>query len=193
MKNSNKYKWIYFEKILHQWKIECDMETIISMWNEPHRYYHNMNHLEELIDDITKSILNYSKLEYEELILTALFHDIVYNPTKNDNEERSAEFLMSCVENKYDKNILKVRQNILDTKTHVPSSEISNIFIQFDMNILNQNFERLLYWEKNIRKEFDMFSDENYKKGRLSFLKKQIDEYNNPDLMTLIDWVKNNY
>ena len=36
----------------------------------------------------------------ELLCLTALFHDIVYEPTRNDNEEKSAEFFMGLCEDK---------------------------------------------------------------------------------------------
>lgn len=189
----NNIKMNEIQSILNNWGIKCDINIIINMWNEPGRYYHNIDHLNDLIIQIKNNIKDYNKFQYEELILTAIFHDIIYDPTRNDNEERSADFFMSCVYNKENKYILNIKRNILDTKTHIASSPISEIFIKYDMDILNRDFDKLLEWEKNIRKEYNIYSNDEYKEGRLEFIMNQLEKYNNPNLMKLIDWVYDNY
>ena len=85
------------QNLLDKWKIKCDINTLLTMWNETHRHYHNLDHLNELVDQINDIKSGYSEKEYEKLILTALFHDCIYEPSRNDNEERSAHFFDICL------------------------------------------------------------------------------------------------
>ena len=131
----------------------------------------------------------------EKLLLTALFHDIVYEPTKQDNEERSAEFFVNLCEDKSNKDILEIRDAILDTKTHSSQTPLAETFNKFDMNVIERDFESLLKWEDGIFNEYKSYGNEAYKMGRLSFLESLLDKYphNTENLLKLIDWVKNNY
>ena len=60
---------------------------IIRAYCEPHRKYHNLSHLNFMID---KAIEWKWKLT-DELLFAITFHDAVYAPGAKDNEERSAE------------------------------------------------------------------------------------------------------
>lgn len=182
------------QQLLNKWGIKCDVNTLLSMWNESHRHYHNLNHLNDLLDMINENQSKYSQNEYEKLILTALFHDCVYDPMRNDNEEKSAEFFIECLTDKSNSELLEVKQMILDTKTHQPNTKLSESFINYDMSIVERNFEDLLEWEKGIREEYKAYGDE-YKEGRLKFLESLLDKYpnNTENLLRLVDWVKENY
>lgn len=181
-----------FQKLLDKWNIKVDSNTLLSMWNESHRSYHDLSHLSDLLEMINKDKSKYSDSEYDKLVLTAIFHDCIYEPTRNDNEERSAEFLLNSTKKTPD--ILEVSKMILDTKTHEPSTKLSEIFIDYDMDIVNRNFDELLEWEKGIYQEYKSFG-KDYKKGRINFLKSLLDKYvNNTDnILKLIDWVSENY
>ena len=72
-------------------------EDIIRRWNEPHRFYHNIDHLNYLIklfeqlyadDKIDGNLLN-------KLIIVAFFHDVIYDPSKTNNEEKSIEYFVN--------------------------------------------------------------------------------------------------
>jgi predicted metal-dependent HD superfamily phosphohydrolase len=182
------------QQLLNKWGIKCDVNTLLSMWNESHRHYHNLNHLNDLLDMINENQSKYSQNEYEKLILTALFHDCVYDPMRNDNEEKSAEFFVECLTDKSNSDLLEVKQMILDTKTHQPNTKLSESFINYDMSIVERNFEDLLEWEKGIREEYKSYGEE-YKEGRLKFLESLLDKYpnNTENLLKLVDWVKENY
>jgi predicted metal-dependent HD superfamily phosphohydrolase len=84
---------------------------------------------------------------------------------------------------------------ILDTKNHIPCTPLSKKFIDYDMNICERSFDDLLEWEEGIREEYSMFSDEEYKSGRIKFLESILDNYpsNMDNLLDLINWVKSNY
>jgi pantetheine-phosphate adenylyltransferase len=183
------------QNLLNKWKIKADISTLLGMWNESHRHYHNLSHLTSLteaIDNISSN-QNLSEKEYEKLLLTALFHDIIYDPAKSNNEEMSAEFFINLCGDKNNPDILDIKQSILDTKTHESSSKISAIFNKLDMAIVESDLNSLINWEKGIQDEFiPVYGKENYKEGRLKFLESLLDKYNHnaTNLLELIKVVK---
>jgi pantetheine-phosphate adenylyltransferase len=181
------------QELLNKWEIKCDIKILLSKWNESNRYYHNLNHLNDLIDQINEKKSTLSRKQYEKLIITSLFHDIIYEPINSDNEEKSAKFFIDCCINKSDPDILEIYNTILDTKNHKPSNNLSEIFIGLDMSIVEKDFNKLLEWERGIREEFKNM--ENYKYNRLKFLESLLDKYpnNTENLLRLIEWVKCNY
>ncbi len=179
------------QELLNKWNIKCDINVLLSMWNESHRSYHTLNHLNDLIDQINENKSKYSEKEYEKLIIASLFHDCVYDPMKNDNEENSAEFFENCCQDKTNTDIQEIKQIILDTKTHNATTQISESFNNYDMNIVERDFDQLLEWEKGIMEEYKAYG-ETYKEGRLKFLESLLDKYpqNTENLLKLVDWVK---
>jgi predicted metal-dependent HD superfamily phosphohydrolase len=182
------------QELLDKWNIKLDYKVLLSMWNEPHRHYHTQNHLLDLIDQINeaKSYLDSHK-NYEKLILCALFHDCVYDPTKSNNEEESAKFFLRCCQEK-NEDTKHIYQMILDTKEHKSEDKLSTMFNHFDMIIVESNFDKLLEWEIGINEEYKVYGTE-YKIGRIQFLESLLDKYphNTENLLKLIDWVKTNY
>lgn len=184
------------QELLDKWNIKIDYNVLLSMWNESHRSYHTQNHLLDLIEQINENKSNFkSQTDYEKMVLCALFHDCVYNPMSQDNEEKSAEFFMSCCQEK-NQDILDIKQMILDTKTHESTTALSEKFNKFDMNIVERDFSQLLEWEEGISSEYvPNYGIDNYKKGRINFLESLLDKYphNTDNLLKLIEWVKTNY
>ena len=182
------------QSLLHKWKIKADINVILSMWNESHRRYHGLDHLNELISYINESKVD-SEKEYEKLILTSLFHDVIYDPSRQDNEEKSSEFFLSLCQEKT-KDVIEISQAILDTKSHNSTNLLSEKFNKLDMCIVEKDFDTLLKWEEGIFSEFSPhYGVEKYKEGRLVFLESLLDKYNHNagNLLKLIDWVKTNY
>jgi len=182
------------QELLDKWNIKLDYNTLLSMWNESHRHYHNQNHLLDLISQINENKSNFqSQKDYEKMVLCALFHDCVYDPMRNDNEEKSAEFFENCCQEK-NTDTQEIKQMILDTKTHEATTPLSEKFNHLDMNIVERDFEQLLEWETGIGQEYKAYG-EMYKVGRLHFLESLLDKYphNTENLLRLIDWVKTNY
>jgi predicted metal-dependent HD superfamily phosphohydrolase len=182
------------QELLDKWNIKLDYNTLLSMWNESHRHYHNQNHLLDLINQINEKKNSFdSQSDYEKMVLCALFHDCVYDPMRSDNEEKSAEFFENCCQEK-NTDTQEIKQMILDTKTHEATTSLSEKFNHLDMNIVERDFEQLLEWETGIGQEYKAYG-ELYKVGRLHFLESLLDKYphNTENLLRLIDWVKINY
>jgi predicted metal-dependent HD superfamily phosphohydrolase len=185
--------YINLQEILNKWKIKDDIVNIDKHWSESQRSYHSIEHLKDLLA-VIKKIPSKRKM-FEALVITAIYHDIVYDPMAKDNEEKSAEYFLNKCENKEDVWIKKIYDAILDTKAHKSTNEISKIFNDLDMDVLKRDYPELLKWESGIYSEYKFFGNENYKEGRLKFLEGELDNYpeNKDNLLKLIDYVKSNY
>lgn len=181
------------QKLLNDWNIEIRTVDILKRWNEPHRFYHNVDHLKDLLTQIKNGFdrKEYSIGTYEKLMLVALFHDIIYDPFSSINEEHSAEFFLNHIEN-HGLDVMDIHQAILDTKNHDSDDKLSRIFNSFDMNIVERDYKSLLKWEEGIYNEFKSCGNETYKTARIEFLKKMVLKYpnNSENLNNLITYVK---
>lgn len=186
-----------FQSILDKYRIHADAATLLKKWEEPHRFYHNTTHLHDLLQQVEKDFKNgaFDEREKEKLALTAFFHDIIYNPARQDNEEKSAAFFMDLCADKNDRDIQDIYRAILDTKTHESNSPLSERFNKYDMNIVERDLDQLLQWEYGIYNEYKIFGNMVYKTGRLQFLEKLVRQYphNKKNLEQLIAWVMMNY
>ncbi len=73
------------------------LEKILQLYSEPHRAYHNMTHVQDVIAslDFLKDGVNAPTAEEEAiLILAAFFHDVIYNPKSSTNEKDSADLFL---------------------------------------------------------------------------------------------------
>ena len=77
--------------IARSYGFDITPDEIMECWSQPHRYWHTPNHLNDIVLGI-KELYKDNKIderEYNILIVAAIFHDIVYDPKRNDNEEKS--------------------------------------------------------------------------------------------------------
>ena len=196
-------EWKEMHDVFLSWNLSCTVSQLLEMWNETHRCYHTQEHLKDIIEQIhndqqgnpPKLEQKFSQKEYEKLLLTAIFHDCIYDPLKSDNEERSAEFFMKSVPDQQNTDALDVRQMILDTKSHQAFSELSRCFQAYDMNIVERDFEALLEWEHGIFGEYQSVGNKLYQFGRLKFLRSICTKYpkNETNIRRLIHWVEEHY
>jgi len=147
-------------------------------WTETHRFYHGVEHLNSMLEKIDDNLV----LKY-----FALFHDVIYDPRSSVNEERSAQLFRSVMgeieDLTHDEKYLIIEM-ILTTKTHKTDSPIVQQAIDLDMDILKSDFPTLLDYEGKIFKEYQFHPIEEYRKGRVGFLRSQ-------GLNQLADYVQN--
>src|SRR5215216_5078365 len=53
------------------------------------RHYHNLSHLSDLIRELGE--VKEETGDWTTILFAVFYHDIIYKPSRNDNEERSAE------------------------------------------------------------------------------------------------------
>ena len=135
------------------------------------RYYHNFLHLENMLQQLLSCKEQIS--DWDTMLFALYYHDIIYNPTRKDNEERSAMTAakrLSAI--KYlPAKIALCSQHILATKSHTLSKNSdTNFFTDADLSILGAANETYFIYTKQIRKEYSIYPDFMYKPGRRKVL-----------------------
>lgn len=178
------------------------LHDVYMSWREPHRYYHDVSHLNELFDliDFLESTKHFSNRFIQQLYLIALFHDAVYNPRSDSNEMDSALLFKKCVERAVGVEMHthemafefeEIWQAIMDTKTHDPKSELSEVFCALDMYVISHySFEKLLKYEHQIYKEYQFVPYNIYKLARIEILQTLNQKYQRKEIEMLIEYIK---
>jgi predicted metal-dependent HD superfamily phosphohydrolase len=167
---------IIFQELCRKYK--SGEEHSLRLWEEiriaytkPRRYYHNLEHLENVLKDLEP--LKASITDWDTVILALCYHDVVYNPRKNDNEEKSALVARKCLQSiSYpEEKIALCESHILATKGHVKSDCLdTNLFTDADLGILGSSWPVYHVYSMNIRREYKMYPDLLYKPGRRKVL-----------------------
>ncbi len=158
-------------------------QDIVYRYCEPHRAYHNLNHIAyifSLLSSYLPQVKNPAVMGF-----AILYHDIVYDTYRKDNEKESAEMAaIHLTELMVKKEIIEqVKVFIMATKLHeVPTEHsLSNdlaLFLDLDMAILGEDFETYKMYSSRIRKEYAQYSDELYRAGRKEALEKFLSSEN---------------
>lgn len=156
----------------------ADPGLIHALWTEieqhytdKSRYYHTLQHLADLLTQLTA--IKGAIQDWDTILFTLYYHDIIYRATATDNEEKSAEVAekrLKQVAVPADK-IARCKQQILATKSHVVSADSdTNYFTDADLTVLGQDWESYAVYFKSIRKEYAVYPDGIYHKGRKKVL-----------------------
>lgn len=151
--------------------IDSLWKEIEKKYNSKNRYYHNLFHLENMICEL-KNINDFIN-DFDTLLFSVFYHDIIYKPTAKDNEEKSAEIAKSRLEklSVLPEDIEKVSDQILATKSHNTSTNTdTNFLIDADLSILGKTWGEYEKYIGQIRKEYSIYPDFLYKPGRKKVL-----------------------
>lgn len=138
---------------------------ILKAYDEPHRFYHAWEHINNML---VKAHKEFDVLS-DQLFLAIIFHDVVYQVGALDNEEKSVAMFKIFTEHLSDKNKSLVAEAILDTKTHKPSTVLGGILCKLDLDGL-YDFPTFIKNERLIMKEFQKYDYVSYLRGRIKFL-----------------------
>lgn len=145
--------------------------SCLSHYDEPHRFYHTLEHVIYILNHAT----DIGMIDNDAIFLAAVFHDIIYK-VGGECENLSKMFFIDKTEHLNPELVKTVCDIIDDTKDHVGRTEISKAFQELDMAILLEPLDILIDYENKIFKEYQKHDWESYKKGRIYFIKKIIDE-----------------
>lgn len=146
-------------------------KEIEKKYSKKSRHYHNLSHLENMIYELEniKTEIN----DWDSLLFSVFYHDIVYKSTAKNNEEKSAELAKLKLQmiNLNPNQINKIYNQILATKSHENSKDLdTNILIDADLSILGKSWEKYTEYIKQIRKEYSIYPNLLYNSGRKKVL-----------------------
>jgi len=142
--------------------------TIVTAYSEPQRHYHTLEHIAAVVADFLP--LRGAFADADAALLALFFHDIVYDPARSDNEERSAEILRARLEGD---TADRACAHILATKKHEASTPDAALVVDIDMAILAAPWPDYLRYAENVAREYlPVYGPDAYKAGRCEmFLK----------------------
>ncbi|WP_261870407.1 hypothetical protein [Psychrobacter sp. JCM 18901] len=70
-------------------------QDIVTRYGEPQRAYHTLNHIEQLLVQLENIKHHLAKPHI--IALALYYHDVIYDPTRFDNELKSAEFAIDAL------------------------------------------------------------------------------------------------
>ena len=187
-----------FENILKEHIIVSALIHSERAWTNPHRYYHNIDHLNDVLISMEKNISFNELNAYERhiLLIAAFFHDIVYDPKRTDNEDMSIALYHSISKNNkaFDDEVCRLIEVTKHRKR--PFEKLAKIFWDADNAQFYKSFEDYKKNDKNIRKEYSHVSNEQYKEGRIKFLQSNLGLFNSEvdkTINKMIEYLKTAY
>lgn len=154
-----------------------DAAVVTEEWNyikECHssksRHYHNLNHLQDVIQQLTDSK---DEEVWPVFVLATVYHDIVYSVTAKNNEEQSARIAIERMQRmKVPADIVShVGRCILATKRHeLTGDKVIDEFTDADMSILGREWGVYEQYAQQVREEYRIYPDLLYNPGRRKVL-----------------------
>ena len=162
-----------------QQQLDCPLATWTNIEKAyAGRAYHNLNHLEEMLVHLAKHPPPKDPLVFG---IALVYHDIVYKPTRSDNESRSADSATRLLEAQgtfSQERIDRCREMILCTKDHLPSEQDDGdeaLLIDLDLAVLARKPADYDRYTAALRKEFWMVPGFVFRNGRRNVLTSLLD------------------
>ena len=156
-------------------------QDIAMRYNEPQRAYHSLQHIQQLFGqfDQVKNNLH----EPHIIALALLYHDVIYEPTRSDNELKSAEYAVESLTGYLSAEqcqhiyalIMMTASHELDkwsneTKEREKYSDAAYL-LDMDLSILGSSWSVYEHYSHAVRQEYAHVSDDDYRVGRMAVLK----------------------
>jgi len=150
---------------------------VLTQYSKIGRRYHNLDHLHDVLQTIAR--MREHAQDVHTIQLAAWFHDLVYEPARKDNEERSAALARRILEDlKVGEAIIgTVERLVLATRCHEAAAEDSDcrILLDADLAVLAADPNTYQRYTQAIRQEYAHVEEEAYRNGRRHLLQRFLD------------------
>lgn len=168
-----------------------DFEIFRGFYGEEVRYYHNQNHIMDLLilHNLCVENTKMSKLEDAQVEVAIWFHDIIYQPKQIDNETRSAILFYSLSPDFKDYDISDAIGATITHSTHFEVSTVklpnwSKYMLDLDLAGLGSGESQFQSNTLRIRLENSHVNNKIFYKNRIGFLERLLNRgrpiYYNP-------------
>ncbi len=145
--------------------------SLYDAYSEVQRYYHNIQHIVECLAHFHQIKTHLDDALSVELAIW--FHDVIYNPQANDNEQQSANYMQQMLESVLGaEQIAKIYAWILATKAHAPTVDTDLAYLlDIDLAILASDPMRFAEYEYQIQQEYAWVEPSLYVQKRQQVLR----------------------
>jgi predicted metal-dependent HD superfamily phosphohydrolase len=147
--------------------------AVVGSWSEPHRRYHDLAHLAAVLGIVGE--LAAHAPDPAAVRLAAWYHDVAYDPRRDDNEEVSAARarigLLGLVD---EATVAEVERLVLLTAGHDPAPGDANgaVLCDADLAVLAGPPEAYAAYASAVRAEYGHLSDEVFTAERTAVLER---------------------
>ncbi|MEQ4207678.1 metal-dependent phosphohydrolase [Actinopolymorpha sp. B17G11] len=147
---------------------------LVGRYAEPHRRYHDLRHLAEVLDRIDR-LAAYAH-DADAVRLAAWFHDAIYDPHRADNEEQSARLAEDLlpVGGVPSSRVAAAARLVRLTASHDPGAGDADgaVLSDADLGVLAESPERYAEYVADVRAEYAHVDDEAFRRGRAEVLER---------------------
>ena len=137
---------------------------VVDRYREPHRRYHTLEHIEEMLEVADRLAAS------GEVTCAVWLHDVIYDPMRPDNEERSAAFARKLLPGlgAPPTVVAEVVRLVETTAGHEPEDGDDNgqVLADADLAILGTPTDRYQRYRRDVRAEYAHLSDDDWRRGR---------------------------
>jgi predicted metal-dependent HD superfamily phosphohydrolase len=147
--------------------------AVVAAWSEPHRRYHDLNHLAAVLGLVDE--LAAAAADADAVRLAAWYHDVVYDPARDDNEQVSAERARAGLRGLVpDERLDEVVRLVLLTAGHDPEPGDADgaVLCDADLAVLASEPARYAVYASAIREEYGHLTDAVFTAGRIAVLER---------------------
>lgn len=140
---------------------------LIACWSEKHRHYHTLQHLRECFEHFEAS--RRDAAQPAPIAIALWFHDAFYDPTRDDNEERSANWAREAAleAGVAEATAQRLHAMVMATRHEVmPEDADTRLLVDIDLSILGAPPERFDESDVQIRREYAHVPEDEWRIGR---------------------------
>lgn len=152
-------------------------DTINLSYTQPARHYHNLDHLHNCLRELDE--VRELAQDADAIEIALWYHDIVYDIAAPDNEARSAQLVFEiCMAAGLPGSFAGVVSRLIIATDHrgEVKTKQEQLIRDIDLSILGKPSDEYHNYETSIRKEYSMVPDDEFKTGRMNFLRQLLDQ-----------------
>jgi predicted metal-dependent HD superfamily phosphohydrolase len=146
---------------------------LLTRYAEPHRHYHDLIHLDEVLGRV--DLIAGAEDDVAAVRIAAWFHDAVYRPGEEGNEERSAHLAETslAVLRLPDRTVTEVARLVRLTAEHdaAPVDRNGAVLCDADLGVLAADPARYTSYAAGVRAEWAHVPDADFARGRAAVLR----------------------
>jgi len=144
---------------------------LIACWSEKQRHYHTLQHLRECFEQLgtVRALMQ----RPAEVAIALWFHDAFYDPTREDNELRSADWAREAqvAAGIAQAAAQRVHDMIMATVEHGPQQGVdAQLLVDIDLSIFGADHARFDESDEQVRREYIHIPEADWRVGRRRML-----------------------
>ncbi len=147
--------------------------AVVRAWSEPHRRYHDLAHLAAVLGILDRLVSDAA--DPDAVRLAAWYHDVVYDPERDDNEPVSADRARVGLRGLVpDERIAEVERLVLLTAGHAvePGDANGAVLCDAELAVLAGPPDAYAAYASAVREEYGHLSDDEFTAGRIAVLER---------------------